>query len=161
MPTPTPSDPPHLQIAIVASSWYEEIIQSLVRGARDAFHEASGDGGGRLTVINCPGTWEIPLAVMTAWETLDPVPDAFVALGCVIKGETSHDRWINAAVCTTLADLSVRMGLPVALGVLTCDTMAQAKARAGGDRGNKGSDAMKAAMEQVMVLRTLSWDRLP
>ena len=135
-------------------------MQKLVQGARDAFQESCG-GGGQLTVITCPGTWEIPLTVLSTWEALDPAPDAFVALGCVIKGETSHDRWINESVCTALTDLSIRMRTPVALGVLTCDTMDQAIARADGERGNKGGEAMRAAVEHAKLLRDLSWDQVP
>jgi 6,7-dimethyl-8-ribityllumazine synthase len=136
-------------------------MQPLIAGAQRAFHEACGDDGGQMTVLECPGTWELPVTIAAMCETLDPTPDAFVALGCVIKGETSHDRWINDAVCTALANLSGEMRIPIALGVLTCDTMDQAQARAGGDRGNTGFDAMNAAIEHAVALRTIAWDRTP
>lgn len=151
---------PHLRIAVAASSWYPEIMQPLIAGAQRAFHEVLGDDGGQITVIDCPGTWELPGTITHMCQELDPKADAFVALGCVIKGETSHDRWISGAVCNTLAYLSTSMRVPIALGVLTCDTMAQAEARAGGEHGNKGYDAMKAAIEQAVTLRGLSWNRL-
>ena len=142
-----------LRIAVAASLWYEDIMEALIRGARDTFAD-SGD----LTVIRCPGTWELPSTIMAMHERLDPTPDAYVALGCVIKGDTSHDRWINQAVCNTLAELSVFTGVPIALGVLTCDTMAQAQARAGGSKGNKGIEAMNAVLSQIHSFRSISWN---
>ncbi len=132
----------------------------LIKGAQQAFRDVYGRWPrGRMMVTSVPGTWELPVTIAAMLRNLDPVPDAFVALGCVIKGETSHDRWINDAVCNALATLSVEVRVPIALGVLTCDTMAQAAARAGGEHGNKGHDAMKAAIDQAILLRDLSWDR--
>jgi len=142
-----------LRIGVAASLWYEDIMKVLISGATDTF-----SGSGDLTVVRCPGTWELPSTIMAMHERLDPTPDAYVALGCVIKGETSHDRWINEAVCNALADLSVSIGVPISLGVLTCDSMEQAQARAGGSLGNKGIEAMNAAMSQIRSFHSISWD---
>ena len=81
--------------------------------------------------------------------------DAVVALGCIISGETDHDRHIASAVATGLTMITVDTSVPVAFGVLTCRTLEQALARAGGDRGNKGAEAMAAAIETARTLRGL------
>lgn len=153
MTTPSRQPTHPLRIAVAASLRYEDIMDALIAGATDTFGDA-----GDLTIAQCPGTWELPSTIMAMHERLDPAPDAYVALGCVIKGDTSHDRWINEAVCNALADLSLAIGVPIALGVLTCDTMAQAQARAGGSKGNKGVEAMNAAMSQIQLFRSISWN---
>jgi 6,7-dimethyl-8-ribityllumazine synthase len=77
--------------------------------------------------------------------------DAVVCLGCVVKGETSHDTWINGAVANELAALATREGVPVAFGLLTVDDPDQARARSGGPRGNKGEESMNAAISAATV----------
>ncbi|TVQ53309.1 MAG: 6,7-dimethyl-8-ribityllumazine synthase, partial [Phycisphaerales bacterium] len=79
--------------------------------------------------------------------------DAIVAIGCVITGETPHDQYICSAVANGLAQISVETGIPVAFGVLTCQTMGQARNRAGGRQGNKGEEAMTAAIEAAGAVR--------
>jgi len=142
-----------IRIAVITSTYHHDITSALRSGAVDAF--AAGDGcPDDLLHVNAPGAWE--LAVLTA-AALDRVDvDAVVALGCVIAGETTHDTWINTGLATALAGLSTRTGKPVGLGVLTCSTHAQAAARAGGDHGNKGHDAMSATIDAVHAIRQLT-----
>lgn len=78
-----------------------------------------------------------------------------VALGCLVRGETSHDRYIAEAVANTLAEASIRAGIPIAFGVLTVDTPEQAEARAGGRKGNKGAEAMAAALDAAAVIAAI------
>ena len=78
-----------------------------------------------------------------------------MCLGCVVKGETSHDAWINGAVANELASLSVRHGIPVAFGLLTVNDLEQARARSGGARGNKGEESMNAAIAAAGVASRL------
>ena len=78
-----------------------------------------------------------------------------VALGCLIKGETSHDRYIAGAVAHGLMSVSLSMGIPVAFGVLTVDTPEQAEDRAGGSHGNKGAEAMAALLDTVQAIDAL------
>ena len=81
--------------------------------------------------------------------------DAVVAIGCVITGETTHDRYINGGVSGALAQLAIQTSTPVAFGVLTCNSMDQALARAGGDVGNKGRESMLAAIDAAHTIRSL------
>lgn len=142
-----------LRIAIVTSRYHEDVTSALRDGAVDAFEACGGDTG-RLTCIDAPGTWELPVLCNALLER-DDAPDAIVAIGCVIAGETSHDRHINSGVSNALAQLSIRTGVPVAFGVLTCGSMEQALARAGGAVGNKGRESMLAAIEAVRAIRSI------
>ena len=132
-------------------------MDPLIQAAHDTYVEAMGASSDRLTVLRCPGTWELPGMIQEMHERLSPTPDAYVALGCVIKGDTTHDQWINQSVCTVLAHMSVTIRRPIALGVLTCNTMEQAKARAGGSHGNKGREAMQAAIDQALAFNHIDW----
>jgi len=81
--------------------------------------------------------------------------DAIVCLGCVIRGETSHDRYVAVGAAVGLSRIALDHALPVTLGVLTTETLAQAEARSGGDHGNKGEDAALAAVEIASTLRRI------
>ena len=78
-----------------------------------------------------------------------------VCLGCVIRGETTHDQHINREVSRSLGQLGHEFGLPVAMGVLTCNTVQQAEARAGGNRGNKGVEATQAVIDMLRLIDSL------
>ncbi len=131
----------------------------LVEGALEALkrHTASlKEVGVRLTqshVVWVPGAFELPLAAATAAKRLRP--ELIVAVGCLIKGQTPQYMAIGHAVINGLCDVSVRTGVPVGLGVIIADSVAQAKERAGGDRGNRGADAVQAAVEMVRVLSVI------
>ena len=94
-----------------------------------------------------PGAWELPAAVrrLLASERYD----ALVAVGAVIRGDTPHFDYVAGEASRGLADAGAAFETPVGFGVLTCDTMAQAEARAGGEHGNKGWDAALAALEMA------------
>ncbi len=154
--TPTHNQIPDacdMAIAIVTSRYHEDITTALRDGAVEAFIEAGGDSN-RLVHIEAPGTWELPVLCRALLQRGAGAPDAVIALGCVVAGETSHDRYINHGVSSALSTLAIETGCPVAFGVITCSTMDQARARAGGDRGNKGREAMHAAIETVNLIRT-------
>jgi 6,7-dimethyl-8-ribityllumazine synthase len=101
-----------------------------------------------------PGSWELPAAAgkLAASGSVDAV----IALGCLIRGETSHFDVLASAVAKGLAQAASASGKPVAFGVLTCDTLDQAMARAGSKAGNKGWDAALAAIEMVSLYRRLA-----
>jgi 6,7-dimethyl-8-ribityllumazine synthase len=82
--------------------------------------------------------------------------DGVIALGCLIRGETRHDRYIAEAVAHGLIGVTVQTGVPVAFGVLTVDHAKQAKARAGGTKGNKGGEAAAALLETILVKRSIA-----
>ena len=146
-----------LRIAVAMSTYHETVTGPLGEGATEAFMNAGGQPD-NLTIMPCPGAWELPVAVAAMHQLFRTKPDAYLVLGCVIRGETTHDQWINSAVCGALADFSVRIATPVGLGLLTCNTMEQAMARAGGERGNKGYESMSAVIEQVAAIAKLGSD---
>ena len=152
---PIDLDASSLRVSIVTSGYHAEITGALQRGAQETFLAAGGRPG-RLTTITAPGAFELTaicrgLVVDRGSRT----PDAVVALGCVITGETTHDQYINHSVARGLTDLTVTTGVPIAFGLLTCQTLEQAQARAGGSRGNKGDEAMQAALRTAHIIRTL------
>ncbi len=141
-----------LRMAIAVSGYHAEITGPMCEAAVVRFSE-SGGSPEDLTVIAAPGSWELT-AVCRALAVRGGL-DAIVALGCVISGETEHDRYIASAVAHGLTGVTVQTGVPVAFGVLTCRTIEQARARAGGARGNKGAEAMVAAIETARACRAL------
>ena len=151
------------KIAVVVSKYNKPITERLLDGALAALKE----GGVReadIDVIWVPGAFEIPM--MAQRFAFDSEYQAVVCLGCVIKGETTHDEHINRAVSLQLARLSVDAGVPVAFGILTCSTVEQAVARStaaapGSDKtsgevlGNKGVEAASAVLEMLDILSQL------
>lgn len=146
------ADAAGLRIAIVRSRYHADITTAMDEAARGAFFDAGGSQE-HLTALTVPGTFEL-VAVCGALAERGDL-DAVAALGCVIAGETTHDQYINHAVSTGLANITVRTGVPIAFGVLTCQTYEQALARAGGDKGNKGMEAMKAAIDAARTCQAI------
>lgn len=138
---------------VVASRFNETVTRKLVTGALEALAGA-GWKRDRVDVVWIPGAFELPLAVDRALAT--GRYRMAVALGAVIRGETPHFEYVASAAAQGLREVSVRSGVPVGFGVLTCDTEEQALARAGGDAGNKGAEAAASAVEMVRVLETLA-----
>jgi len=139
-------------VAIVVSRYNASITDALLAGARAAFAQ-SGGGDDLLTVIDSPGSYELPVLVDAAAESGRFA--GVVALGCIIKGETSHDHHLASAVAHGLINVSLLTGVPVAFGVLTVDTPKQAKDRAGGKHGNKGAEAMQALLLTIAQIDAL------
>ena len=134
------------RFAVVASRFNETVTQKLVDGALDALvrHGASADD---VDVVWVPGAWELPGAVRRLLAT--ERYDAVVALGAVVRGDTPHFDYVAGEASRGLADAGAAFETPIGFGLLTCDTMAQAEARAGGEHGNKGWDAALAALEMA------------
>ena len=140
------------RLAVVASRFNETITRALVDSALDALvrHGTAFDD---IDVIWVPGAWELPLAVRRAMAT--ERYDAVVALGAVIRGETPHFDYVAGEAARGLADASRDSEVPLGFGLLTCNDMEQALARAGGEHGNKGWDAAIAALEMADLLDQL------
>jgi 6,7-dimethyl-8-ribityllumazine synthase len=140
------------RIAIVVSRFNEDITRNLADGALDALlrHGAALDD---VDVLWVPGAWELPLAARRAMSS--DRYSAVIALGAVIRGETPHFDYISAEASRALMQASVEFDVPLGFGLLTCDTMAQAAARAGGDHGNKGWDAAMAVLELADLVERL------
>ncbi|HEX5178457.1 MAG TPA: 6,7-dimethyl-8-ribityllumazine synthase [Gemmatimonadaceae bacterium] len=141
------------RIAVVVSRFNEAVTQCLVDGAMDALtrHGVAYDD---IDVVWVPGAWELPAAAraLLASERYH----ALVALGAVIRGDTPHFDVVARESTSGLANVAAEYDTPVTLGVLTCDTMEQAAARAGGTHGNKGWDAAIAALEMADLLDRLN-----
>jgi 6,7-dimethyl-8-ribityllumazine synthase len=140
------------KIGVAVSRFNEDITQKLVEGAMDALvrHGAAIDD---IDVVWVPGAWELAIVVRRLLS-MDRY-DAVVALGAVIRGETPHFDYVAGESARALQQAAAEFETPVAFGVLTCDTMEQAQARAGGDHGNKGWDAAMAALEMIDLLDRL------
>jgi 6,7-dimethyl-8-ribityllumazine synthase len=132
--------------AVLVSRFNEMITQRLLDGALDALikHGVAFDD---VDVFWVPGAWELPGAARHAAAT--ERYEAVVALGAVIRGDTPHFDFVAGEASRGLATASADFDVPIAFGLLTCDTMAQAEARAGGEHGNKGWDAALAALEMA------------
>lgn len=139
-----------LRIALVASRFNEFIVQQLVDGARVALME-HGASAAQIQQVWVAGAWELPLALKAL--AASGRFDMLVALGCVIRGETSHHLYICAEAARGIARVSLDTGVPIGFGVLTTENEEQALARAGGPKGNKGADAALAAVELLQVKR--------
>src|SRR5215510_1888257 len=146
----TPDAPP--TIAIVVSRYNASITDKLLEGAVNALRVQSP--ASKHEVIHAPGAFELPALSLAAAQT--GRFQGIAALGCLIKGETTHDRVIADAVAHGLVQVTIATGIPVTFGVLTVDTPEQAQARAGGDHGNKGADAMSALLEAIASTKKLS-----
>ena len=133
------------RILIVESRYYTEIADALIEGAE---HEIGKNGALSERVV-VPGAFEIPGAIALAADHYD----GFVALGCVIRGETTHYDYVCGESARGLMDLSVRERLAIGYGIVTVDTMEQARARAFTDRGDKGGDAAHACLAMVALGR--------
>lgn len=149
IPTPDP-DAKGVHAAIAVSRYNAWITDALLEGARAEFGRLGGDPE-HLIVLPAPGAWELPSILAAALRT--GRFDCAVALGCIIRGETSHDRHIADAVAQSLMTLSIQSASPVAFGILTVQTPEQAEARAGGAKGNKGAEAMRAALDTLASIR--------
>ncbi|MGQ0646230.1 MAG: 6,7-dimethyl-8-ribityllumazine synthase [Gemmatimonadaceae bacterium] len=140
------------RVGVVVSRFNETITRRLVDGALDALtrHGVALDD---VDVIWVPGAWELPVAARRLLSS-----DRFhviVALGAVVRGDTPHFGYVAGEAARGLGQLAAEFETPVAFGVLTCDTMAQAEARAGGEHGNKGWDAAMAALEMADLFTRL------
>ena len=140
------------RFAVLASRFNEVITQRLVDGALDALvkHGATHDD---VDLVWVPGAWELPGAARRLLGT--ERYDAVVALGAVIRGDTPHFEYVAGEASRGLADASAEFDTPIGFGLLTCDNMAQAEARAGGEHGNKGWEAAIAALEMADLFAQL------
>jgi 6,7-dimethyl-8-ribityllumazine synthase len=147
-----------VRILIVESGYYEDIADMLLEGAQHAL-----DAEGVLyDVVTVPGALEIPQAMALALDSVSGVEayHGVVALGCVIRGETSHYDIVAGQSARALMEIGVGRAIPVGNGVLTVDTAAQAKVRAALDKGDKGGTAVKAALALVRLKRSLNSRKL-
>ncbi|MEM8839070.1 MAG: 6,7-dimethyl-8-ribityllumazine synthase [Pseudomonadota bacterium] len=142
------ADAPHL--LIVEARFYEEIADALKEGAVDALKEH----GATYDCVSVPGVLEIPAAIAMALDAMgegSAAYDGFIALGCVIRGETSHYDIVAIQSARAIMDLSVSESLAIGNGILTVEDEAQAWARARKSEKDKGGGAAKAALEMIAL----------
>ncbi|MGC6444956.1 MAG: 6,7-dimethyl-8-ribityllumazine synthase [Rubripirellula sp.] len=136
------------KIAIVASRYNAGICDALVRGSIETLSTA-GFSDQDICVIRVPGAWELSSVTQQVIDTQNFL--GIITLGCVIKGETTHDEHINRAVSLSLMEMGIESRLPIAFGLLTCNTLEQAINRSGGTVGNKGHEAAEAVLELLRL----------
>jgi 6,7-dimethyl-8-ribityllumazine synthase len=134
------------RVGLAVGRFNDLITERLLAGAQACLLDHGVDES-RIDVAWAPGAWELPLVARHLVERRGC--DAIVALGCVIRGDTPHFDYVAGAAATGLARLQLKKGIPVAVGVLTTDTMEQALSRAGGKSGNKGWEAALAVLEML------------
>lgn len=141
-----------LSFGIVVSDWNTEITHALYEGCVDTLikHGAKEDN---IHTIQVPGAFELPAAARLLAGRHNC--DALICLGCVIKGETSHNEYINMAVAQGLTNLSIATGRPYIFGLLTPNDQQQALDRAGGKYGNKGVEAATTAIRMATLKKDL------
>lgn len=140
------------KIALVVSRFNEEITSKLLQGALARLKER-GFKDSDITVAHVPGAVEIPIVAQRLAQTGEF--EAVVALGAVIRGETTHYDYVCDQVSAGCQQVALHNDTPVIFGVLTTENDAQAEARVGGAHGHKGADAIDAAVETVAVLREI------
>ncbi len=140
------------RFAIVVSRYNESITGKLLEGALQTLQQ-NGVAEGAIDVAWVSGAWEIPLVATRLADSRRYA--GVICLGCVIRGETTHDQYINRAVSHELAALATRSGVPVLFGVLTCETLEQAIHRSGGNVGNKGCEAAETALRMADLMAKL------
>ncbi len=145
-----------LKLAVVVSRFNEFVTDRLLSGAVDTITRHGGSEKD-IDVIKVPGSYEILFAVKKAAER--GKYDAIIALGAIIRGQTSHYEFLASTVTSSLITISLDKNVPVSSGVLTTETLEQAIERAGSKAGNRGSEAALSAIEMANLTKELSKKR--
>ena len=135
-----------MKVCIIVSNFYPKISQMLLDGAVSKLKENKISN---FQIITVPGTFEIPVVVSNLIDKYD----AFVALGCVIKGQTSHFHYLCSSVINALTNLSIQSKKPIGNGILTCNNKKQAVKRANPKKKDKGGEAVNAVISVFNVIK--------
>jgi 6,7-dimethyl-8-ribityllumazine synthase len=141
-----------LRFGVCVGRFYEDLAQRLLSGAREGF-EIAGVSGDSVTEVSVPGAYELPFAARTFAEA---GYHGVACLGVVIRGETDHYDFVCAEAARGIQDVQLQTGMPCAFGVITCDTMEQALARAGGGKRDQGRNAALTVARMALLKRQLS-----
>lgn len=139
-------------VAIVVSEYNDQITGKLCQAAMDTLIQG-GIAQDKIVLTRVPGAWEIPFATQRLISSRSI--SGVIALGAVIKGETTHDQHINRAVSNALMQLSLDHNKPIAFGLLTVNNLEQALQRSGGNKGNKGQECAKALLDCLRLGKAL------
>ena len=140
-----------MKILIIEARYYEAISEDLLKGALSALQQA----GAQVTKVNVPGALEIPHVISYA-EAANSGYDGYVALGCVIRGETTHYDYVCEESARALMDLAVNQQLAIGNGIITVENEAQAIARSKVDQKNKGGFAASAVIRMIKIRAELN-----
>jgi 6,7-dimethyl-8-ribityllumazine synthase len=137
-------------IVLVKTEWNAAVVDELEKGciAELQKHQIK-----KIVTVTVPGAFEIPFAIKNYWDNVSKKkkPDAFIALGCVIRGDTPHFDYICKAVTDGVLQLNLNLPVPAIFGVLTVDNEEQAKERIGGKHGHKGEEAALTALKMLRI----------
>ncbi|HTI93434.1 MAG TPA: 6,7-dimethyl-8-ribityllumazine synthase [Puia sp.] len=140
-------------VVIVRTEWNDAIVGALEKGCRAELEKA----GLLCRVITVPGAFEIPFGIRAYWDVhkyRDDRPQAFIALGCVLRGDTPHFDYVCSAVTEGVLQLNMTLPIPTIFGVLTVDNQQQADERIGGKHGHKGEEAAVTAIKMMALQRS-------
>ena len=142
-------------VVLVRTEWNAPIVDELEKGCLEELYRL---GVKKIISLNVPGAVEIPFAVKHYWENAGKKkkPDAFIALGCVIKGDTPHFEYVCNSVTQGVLQLNLTLPVPTIFGVLTVNNESQAKERIGGKHGHKGTEAAITALKMISFQKTLN-----
>lgn len=137
-------------VVIVRTEWNAAIVDKLEEGARKVLEQQ----GIKTQLITVPGAVEIPFGIKSYWEATrywDYRPHAFIAIGCVLRGDTPHFDYVCKAVTDGITQLNLSLPVPTIFGILTVDTQQQADERIGGKHGHKGEEAAITALKMIAL----------
>ena len=148
-----------MQVAIIQAAYYKEITAALHQGVTDTLHKKYSVKPSAIETYSVTGAYELPL--LAKWALEQNKFEGIIALGCVIKGQTDHDAYINQSVFHHFTALALDYGTPIINGVLTTNSREQAWARAGGNdsvdrKSHKGEDCAYALMEMLQLKSNLA-----
>lgn len=141
-------------VVLVKTEWNSEVVDELENGCKKVLQQY-GIGWRTITV---PGAVEIPFAIQQTWANTNS-PDAFIALGCVVRGDTPHFDYVCKAVTDGVTQLNLSLPVPVIFGVLTVNTDEQARDRIGGRHGHKGEEAAMTALKMIVLNKQLKEEK--
>ncbi len=136
------------RFALVVSRYHEELTSKLQEAAVGTLKDL-GAKADDIATYWVPGAFEIPAAARMVLQ--HQTVDAIICLGIILKGETTHNEFIAHEVARGISTIHATSGIPAIFGVLTPDTLEQAKARSGGSKGNKGEEAAEAAVAMIQL----------
>jgi 6,7-dimethyl-8-ribityllumazine synthase len=137
-------------VVIVCTEWNADSIDKLEAGCKKVLEEF----GVKYKVITVPGAFEIAFCIKTYWESFkykDDKPHAFIALGCVVRGDTPHFEYVCKAVTDGIVQLNLGLPVPTVFGVLTVDNQQQIDERTGGIHGHKGEESAITALKMIAL----------
>lgn len=142
-------------VVLVKTQWNAAIVDELENGCKKVLEQY----GVQSNTIVVPGAVEIPFAIQQCWANSN-APSAFVALACVIRGDTPHFDYVCQSVTQGVTQLNLSVEVPTIFGVLTVDTTEQAHERIGGKHGHKGEEAALTALKMMVLNQQLKEGKL-